>query len=274
MKDARMRMSWVFQVMSLEFRRIFSYRADFWLHFFSAALIQILIAYFLWKAIFDHRGVRSIGGYDFATLMLYYLLTPLVDRMVRGQEGTLIAQEIYEGLLNRYLIYPVSFFAFRYATFFAASIVFFGQFLAALGIYFIAFGVPAGVNSGAGSIALGLVFIFFGGVSYFFLSVFLELIAFWADNVWSLLVLMRFILYLAGGGMIPLSFFPEAAQEAIRFTPFPYYINFPIRCLMGRVAPEEIPVAALVTAFWLVVFYLSALFLWKRGSREYTGVGI
>ena len=37
-------------------------------------------------------------------------------------------------------------------------------------------------------------------------------VAFWADNVWSLMVTQRFVSALLGGAMLPLAVFPESAQ--------------------------------------------------------------
>ncbi len=266
---------WVPRVFTMELRRMMAYRADFWLNFLANIVFHLAAAYFLWRAVFDSRGVERMAGYSFAGLMLYYLMVPLVDRMVRGPEfSSNIAREIYDGSLNRYIVYPVSFFGYKYTAGLALLLANLIQFLAALGFFLLVFGLPADVTPGLQGFAMGLAMILLAGLMYFLLSACLEMVAFWADNVWSLQVLLRFVVYLAGGGMIPLAFFPEWARELIAYTPFPYLMSFPIRCFLGTATPAEFMRASMVVGGWIPVFALTARLVWKRGALRYTGVGI
>ena len=65
----------------------------------------------------------------------------------------------------------------------------------------------------------------------------LEMVAFWHDSVWSLMAMLRMSLTLSGGGLIPLSLFPERARTVLALLPFSYLISFPIRCFLGQVRP-------------------------------------
>lgn len=261
-------------VFSLELRKIMSYRADFWVHFLGNVLTQVALAFFLWKSIFEFMGVDELGGYDFSTLMLYYIMVPLVDRMVRGPEMNHIALEIYEGTLNRYLIYPVSFFGYKYTTHIAQSSIFSFQFIMAVIVYLLWFGVPEGVNLHWKGMLMGGGAVLTGTVLFFFLVASLEMVAFWADHVWSLLVMLRFILYFTGGGMIPLSLFPELLQKIVFYLPFPYLASFPIRCFIGRVTIDEYLLSIGIMAAWIVITAIIAAFVWRAGLKRYSGIGI
>ena len=48
--------------------------------------------------------------------MLYYLLVPLIARMIRGEESRFLSDDIYEGGLTRYLVYPLSFLQYKYVS--------------------------------------------------------------------------------------------------------------------------------------------------------------
>ena len=100
------------------------------------------------------------------------------------------------------------------------------------------------------------------------------LVAFWADNVWSLNVMLRFTSELLGGLMLPLSLFPDWAREALMWTPFPYLFYLPVMALMGDVGPGDFARAVTVSAAWVVICALAALAVWRRGTLAYTGVGI
>ena len=265
---------WMAQVFSLEIRKLLSYRFEFWMNFLMTLVVHITAAFFLWKSVFDYRDLESLGGYSFRALMMYYILVPLVDRMVRGPERFAISQEIYDGSLNRYLIYPVSFTLFKYITNQATIFIFFLQFLLALGAYLFLFGLPADVNFTWLNLLFLIPAVFCAGLMYFFVALCLELLAFWADNVWSLLVFLRFGIYFFGGGMAPLSLFPEWARALLVYSPFPYVLNFPIRIAMGKFQPDEFLPALGICLCWGALAYGVSRLIWRRGMKTYTGVGI
>jgi ABC-2 type transport system permease protein len=265
---------WILHLGSVEIRRILSYRVDFWLQFIGGALTQIGTAYFLWNAIFTFNNTQSMRGYTFSALMLYYLMVPLVDRMIRGSEMGFIALEIFEGTLSRYLIYPVHVFTYKYVKQLSQCLVFSFNLVFSLLIFFLIFGVPSGVNISLFSAAKGLGAILLATYLFFILSSILEMIAFWVEMIWSLLVMLRMIILLLGGGMIPLAFFPEIIQRVIKFTPFPYLVSFPINTLWGKISTVEWLDGVWTILLWSAILSVIAYIVWKKGIREYTGVGI
>jgi len=111
-------------------------------------------------------------------------------------------------------------------------------------------------------------------LSFFCLNSMSELVAFWAEYIWSLGVLVRFFVSFFGGAMIPLTFFPGWAQEALAYTPFPYLVHFPMQILFGEV---DLPIFATnmgILSIWCLVFYSLSIVLWNKGKYSYTGVGI
>jgi len=262
------------KLFALEFKRAFAYRAEFWMGFLGNALSQFGVAYCLWAALFRGMGLTMMQGFTLRDMALYYLLIPLVERVVMGPEMNHISGEIYDGTLTRYLIYPVAFFRFKYVSAIAQSVVFAGQMLALVAIFLLIFGVPPAYHITASGIALALLASAFGTLLYFVLSACLEMIAFWADNVWSLMVLNKLLLHFLGGGLLPLAFFPNILQTILKFTPFPYIVSFPLRFVMGTMTSAEMWTGFGVMIFWICAFSLFASRIWQRGLRQYAGVGI
>ncbi len=272
--EARFFGGWALQLFGQELRKNFSYRADFFLNFFGTIGAQLVVAYFLWGAVFAARGASTLGGFGFSALMLYYVMVPLVDRMVRGEEMNFLSYEIYDGTLTRYLIYPVSLFAYKYVAHLAHGFLFTLQFLLALGVFFALFGMPPTREVTLASLAAGALATLAAGLLYFFMAIGLEMIAFWADNVWSILLILRFSIHFLGGGLIPLSFFPDWYRDVAVYLPFTYLIGFPVRCFLGEVGPGELAAGLGVICAWMLVFYTLAKLIWKRGILRYTGVGM
>lgn len=265
---------WVWQTISLEVRRMLSYRVDFWIHFIGGAAAQMALAFFLWSAVFEVRGVSALRGYDLKGILLYYLMVPLVDRLVRGSEMSYVSRDIYDGGLTRYLLYPVGFFGYRYAIFAAGILLFSFQAALALPAFVFLAGVPEGVVFSVGGFLAAAVLVLAAGAMHFFLATTIELAAFWADNVWSLLVLLRFGIYLLGGGMIPLEFFPDLLQDALVYSPFPYLFSVPIRLCLGSLPVSGLWPALGIVLGWAALFAALTAMVWRRGLLRYTGVGI
>lgn len=251
-----------------------SYRVDFWMNFAVTVGANVVIAYFLWKAIFDAQQATEIAGYNFLLLMLYYLLVPMYVRIVIGPEMGYISDEIYQGSLNRYLVYPVPFFVYKYITYLASSCIAALQLFLVMGIYILFFGVPTESNITIASFCLGLFTALCATYLYFVIAATLELVAFWADNVWSLMVMLRFSFSFLGGGLLPLAFFPQWAQTVLSFLPFPYLLSLPIETSLGKKTFDQWLCSMLILFLWAIVFSLVVRFIWKRGTYRYSGVGI
>jgi ABC-2 type transport system permease protein len=265
------------RLFGLEFKRAFAYRAEFWMGFLGNALSQLAVAYLLWSAVFGSTGATVMGGFTLRDIALYYLFIPLVERITMGAEMSHISGEIYDGTLNRYLVYPVSFFGFKYVTSLAQSLVYASQMGILAGGCLAIFGVPPAFHFTAPGVILAILAIFMGTLLYFSLAACLEMIAFWADNVWSLMVLLKLVLHFLGGGLLPLVFFPSSIRAVLEFTPFPYLVSFPLRFLMQ--GPSGITAAEALRGFtvmgaWILGLSLLAGLIWQRGTRRYAGVGI
>lgn len=266
--------SWILPAWSLELRKLVSYRIDFWLDFFGALLVQVGLAWFLWDAVLRARGTETVGGLGLQALVLYYLLVPLVEKITRGHEMGFLSTEIYEGTLTRYLVYPVPLFGYKYVLHLAVSSVALVQMVLVLGVYVAWRGVPEPFEITAWSLAGGLVAMLAASVLYFHLAACLEMVAYWADNVWSLLVMLRFAIRLLGGGMIPLTLFPDTLRGVLELLPFAPLLGFPIQTLLGQVPPPDYLRSLVLLCAWALFFGFLARVVHARGMRRYTGVGI
>jgi len=260
--------------LSLEIRKLISYRVEFWIRIFLSVIIHVTIAYFIWSALFFYNGVTEMKGYSFLGIVLYSLLAPVIANIIRAHDNGNIAQDIYEGTLTRYLIYPISFLGMKFVQHSALSIFFLFQLFLVSVVFWIGFGIPSDVNLSFFTLFQCIVICVFASVVHFLIASFLEQVAFWADNVWSLNVALRFTVHFLGGVMIPLSFFPDWALSIIKFTPFPYLIYLPVQTLLGKSNTHDWAVGILVLTFWLAALTFMNKAIWKRGTRIYTGVGI
>jgi ABC-2 type transport system permease protein len=265
-------MRWTFFVIGSEIRKILAFRADFWITFLGQTFVQILIARALWQSIFESSGQNVMEGFTLETMTLYYLIAPVGAKMLTGENIGFLSREIYDGSFNRYLIYPVSFFLYKTLTYLTYSL-FYGLQLAVLIILYHSF--LGGLNFPiVENLMVGLGVFVFASFTYANISILVELIALWADNIWSLMIMVRFLIFFLGGIFVPLNFLPLDLQKILQFTPFPYLIDLPIKTIMGKSSTDDISIGLLILLGWGVFFRLMAKLVWKKGQQHYTGIGI
>jgi len=266
-------MNWWRFVIAAETRKILAFRSDFWITFVGQTLIQLLIARALWQSIFESSGNETMEGFTLPMMTIYYLIVPIGNRMLTGENIGFLSREIYEGTFNKYLIYPISFFQYKTLSYLTYSCFYGVQLVAIYLIY--NFFQPAGITFELlQNLSLGISLFLIASFAYCMLAMAIELLALWADNIWSLMVMVRFFASFFGGSFVPLNFFPNWAQEVLIYTPFPYLISLPIKTIMGLTSLQEIGSGILMLAFWALFFMGVAKIMWKKGQLKYTGVGI
>lgn len=270
-----MRPALFLQVVSTEARRRMSYRVDFWLTAVVGFAAEFGVVFFVWQALFAESGKTVMGGFTFDAMLVYYVAVILFAKIVRGLEfENYVSQDIYEGGLNRYLVFPASYFWFKYAQHVGSLLPALIQ-LALFGALAFLVLEPAGdLRLSAGGVAMALGSLVVANFLYFLLSFPLQSVAFWADNVWSLVVMLRFTTTLLGGFMFPLALFPTWVQEASTWLPFRCLFAVPVEAFLGRLAFAEWALATAVGLAWCAVISLLVAAVWRRGNLQYTGVGI
>ncbi|MEN8141539.1 MAG: ABC-2 family transporter protein [Thermodesulfobacteriota bacterium] len=263
------------QVFTMELRRQMSYRLDFWMNSLFAFMAAMAVVYYLWSSIYAGLDGGEIAGYSLNGMITYYLLVILIGRLVRGSQQLMaIANDIYDGGLSRYQLYPTSYLGFKYAEHLGNLLPVALQIalLAVVAPFFL--DLPPEYAITPATLGTALLVVGLANLLYFLLALPLQLVAFWADNVWSLAVMLHFVGGLLGGVMLPLDLFPQGLREILYFTPFVYLYYFPVQVLLGQLGWAEIARGVTVMAFWLVILGSVARLIWLRGSRLYSGVGI
>ena len=113
-------------VFNIGLQNTFVYR---WNYFLRAlfGLIPLAGTVFLWRAIFEEPGGKGFGGYDYGSMIYYYLLTILVSNLVTPTEDDWqIAADIREGQINSFLTKPLNYLGYRTGIFLAGRLVYTG----------------------------------------------------------------------------------------------------------------------------------------------------
>jgi len=99
----------------------------------------------------------------------------------------------------------------------------------------------------------------------------MALLAFWTERA-SALEDLQFLFYLfLSGALAPLEVYPPVVRTVAQWTPFPYLIHFPAALLVGL--PVNVWRSLGVMALWGAIVFATARVLWRRGLRQYSGMG-
>ncbi|MFZ4712111.1 MAG: ABC transporter permease [Bacteriovoracaceae bacterium] len=265
--------TWTRAILKMEAKNILSYRFEFWVNFLGGTIASFLIAYFLWQNLFEAKGVTLIGGMSFRGMILYYVIAPLVTRVLDADSMGFMSREIYDGSLNKYLIYPIEFFLYKGISYFVRGAFYLLQLFLFLTIFISIMGVPPEFHLSLLSLFVFICFIAIAMPVYYLLVANIEMISFWADNTWSLRVFIFLLISFLGGTMIPLNLFPAWSFPLLKILPFRSMIYLPTQFLLGN-QWELIPEALMTLFIWGTILSLSLRLLWKKGLKVYTGVGM
>jgi ABC-2 type transport system permease protein len=249
---------------SVYYAYMVEYRAELLLWVLSGSLPIILMGVWIQAA---QRGNVGLSPIDFAR---YFLAVFLVRQLTVVWVIWEFEREVLEGKLSFRLLQPIdpvwhhvfSHVSERLArTPFAILLI-----VLFFVLYPAAIWVPNIVNVGLFLLAIVLAF-----ALNFLIQHTLALVAFWTERASSLQEFW-FLFYLFLSGVIaPLDVFPPTVKTIALFTPFPYLVNFPASILVGL--PVNMVQGFLVMLAWGAGFVVLNRWLWRKGLKQYSGMG-
>ena len=165
-------------VFNIGLQNTFVYR---WNYFLRAlfGLIPLAGTVFLWRAIFKERG-GGLHGYDYGSMIYYYLLTLLVSNLVTPTEDEWqIAADIREGQINSLLTKPMSYLAYRFSIFMSGRLVYTFVTLPPIALIFIYFRHYIALPDQAMTYVLASISMVMAALMQFFITYSLAMMAFW-----------------------------------------------------------------------------------------------
>lgn len=261
-----MKRTWrkILTFLSVYYAYMVEYRSELILWVLSGSLPIILMGVWIQAAQGGQFGLTPVS---FAR----YFLTVFIVRQVTVVWVVYeFEREVVEGKLSPRLLQPIDPVWHHIAGHLSERIARIPFALLLIVLFFVlypqAFWLPSLGNLLLFALALVLAFALRFIIQYTF-----AMLAFWTErataveNFW-------FLFYLFLSGMIaPLTVFPEPVRAIVLWTPFPYLINFPANLLVGL--PVNVFQGFLAMIGWFLVFLALNRWLWRRGLKQYSGMG-
>jgi ABC-2 type transport system permease protein len=259
-------------VFNIGLQNTFVYR---WNYFLRAlfGLIPLAGTVFLWRAIFKERG-GELHGYDYSSMIYYYLLTLLVSNLVTPTEDEWqIAADIREGQINALLTKPMSYLAYRLSIFLSGRLVYTFVTLPPIALIFFYFRDYIVLPQDPLTYFFATISIVMAAFIQFFITYSLAMMAFWVLEISTIVFIVYSFEYFLGGQMFPIDIMPNAVQAVMKWLPFYYELFFPITIFMERLRGAEMAQGLAIQSGWLLLAWAAARAMWKRGLGHYQAVG-
>lgn len=249
-----------------------AYRLNLLLEILGNALLM-LATIAVWRAVFESRPDGVVGDFAYPEMITYLLVAGLINSFIwLTAQGDEINDDINQGKLSVWLHRPIH--AIGY--WFARDVVRKGMtlvlgaavFLVIVAVYRADLVLPSLMN-----VLLFLVSVLLAGLLHFLIFALFSIIAFWFEQTWGERFIIRVVIEIAAGALIPLSLFPPVWQVVFAWLPFKFLIAFPAELFLGRITGAELIGGFLVLTLWIGLFALATAFVWKRGLQRYTAEG-
>lgn len=235
-------------------------------------LLYVSIHYFIWQAVFQGASqeldpTRTINGYTFPEMVTYITMAWIARSLYFSNVDYEIDEIVKSGQLSIFLLRPVSF-----------QLLMISQACGELLFRMIFFSLPIGVviaaifpilpPNGLSGVAL---FLLATAVSFLImaeLNFLVGLVAIHFQSISSLMQAKHYLLQLLSGLLIPLTFFPPAAEAILKVLPFQLLTYVPLQFYLGKVGPGETMWLLLHMGFWVMCLHLLGVVFWRYSASR------
>lgn len=255
-------------------QRRMSYKIGFLMRIVGG-LLQVLIMYYLWMAIFNSSPNGQIKGFSSSEMVVYIIISYITAQVINiNIEGT-IAYEIRDGSVAVNLIRPISYKKRVFAESLGEVLLRSLTTLLPLWIGFLVyrFVTIKELPPNIGTVLLFLISLFLGYMIMFLFNFIFGLSAFFVTYIWGFMVCKGVILRFFSGELIPIVFFPSAVQKALQYLPFSSINYTPVMIYMEKFTMNELISALCVQVVWVVILFVLMNVLWQSAIKRLTVLG-
>ena len=261
-------------IFKLTWQQYLAYRLNLFLEVFGG-IFQTLITVAVWTLLFRFGSAQVIAGFSQPEMITYVLGGGVISSfLLLHRQGDDISDDINKGGLSAWLAKPVSpnlmwlakDMCRKYFTFFI------GLFAYAVIFWFFAGRLVPPVSVFAAFLLL--FFTLLAALIHFGLFYIFSIMAFWFDQTWGPRTLLRVIMELASGILLPLSLFPAGWLQFLNLLPFKFFAYVPMQLYLGNFSATEIAIEFLTAVAWVLIIFSVSVVLWRRGMKVYSASGI
>lgn len=241
-----------------------AYRNQVWSSVFGE-LVGSFAYIAVWTA--GYAGLASVDGVTLPQMITYVLIAgPLLywdtTRFIRE-----VGDAVRTGDVTIYLLKPL-----HYPGLLLANQL--GHYAFDLLSVFVPVAIIIALTAGLlppAGLAHGLYFLAFWAVSWlmlFLIATITGMLAFWLLTAFALDWLLRGVMALASGYIVPLWFMPEALASALGYLPFAWVSYYPTAIYLGQIPLGDVPGLLAGGCLWLAALGAALTLLWGQARHR------
>jgi ABC-2 type transport system permease protein len=252
------------ELIRIRFLTMLAYRVNYYSGILIYA-INIGAYYFIWGALY--QGQSNMGGMDISHMTSYIAVAWMSRAFYFNNIDYEISQEVRDGKVATELIRPYNYLAVKAAQALGEGIfrLFFfalpGMFLVYL---FLRFSVPLSLEAWSVYL-LSLLFAFVINTQ---INLITGLLTFFFLRNDGFIRAKRVIVDLLSGLVLPISFYPDWAQQVMGWLPFQAITYLPSLIFSGAATSGQALSSLMVQVFWLAGLCLPIFVLWRLAQRN------
>ncbi|MBI4039270.1 ABC-2 family transporter protein [Candidatus Daviesbacteria bacterium] len=258
----------IWALFKIHWLEIFEYRVDSLIYTLGNILFP-LVMLVVWLKISQTSGNEL--AYSANQLTIYYLTLGFVQLVTSVWGAWFMNEDIRNGRLSKYLTKPISYF--WYSATQNISEKAFRLFILLPFLLAAYFTFKVDFNFNTWSLMLFFMSLVLALILRLLVDFSLGLLAFWLSDNRAALSCYLLLDTILSGRVIPLVFFPAAFGSILYFSPFRFWVSFPIEIMVGKATPSEIWQGFILQIGWILIAFVVMRLVWFFGIREYQAVG-
>ena len=236
-------------------------------------IVPLVGTVFLWRALFRSGG-HSIGGYEFGSMVYYFLLTILVSNLVTPTDDEWqIAADIRDGQINALIAKPIDYLGYRTSLFLGYRMTSSLFTLPIVILLFACFHQYVTLPKRLDTWLYSLLSISMAAFLQFYLAYAVAMLAFWILEISTVVFIIYSFEYFLSGHLFPLDLLPPWFAGAAVWLPFTYELYFPVTVFQEKVAGGILVQGLCIQAAWVAAAWAVGKMMWARGLRRFQAVG-
>jgi ABC-2 type transport system permease protein len=234
-------------------------------------VFQLLTIYFLWLTVSSPKTL--VFGYSQTDILTYVLGAALLSSIVLSTRTQEIGENINVGDLSNFLVKPFAYFGYWFARDIgdkAFNIVFA---IGELTVLYFLLKPPIFLQTDIQFLLLTVLAVMIAIFLNFFIGCLLSMVGFWSPDVWAPRFIFFVLIGFLAGGAFPLDIFPASVQTIFQFSPFSYFLYFPLKIYLGTLSQQQLILGFTISLVWVVILYLLTQYVWKKGLKQYSAQG-
>jgi ABC-2 type transport system permease protein len=249
----------------IRFLMMLAYRVNYYSGIIIYA-INIGAYYFLWQAIYG--GNETLGGMTVTQMTTYVAVSWMARAFYFNNLDREIANEIRDGKVAIEFIRPYQYLYVKMMQGLGEGL-FRLLLFSAPGMLIVVLLFPVKLPTDPGIWLVFLVMILFSFLINSQINILTGLFSFFVENNEGLIRMKRFVVEIASGLIVPLSFFPFWAENVLKLLPFQAITYLPSSVFTGKITGTEAVLGVLgIQLLWFGFLILPIWWIWRMARRR------